>query len=85
MDEKGLLFLTAKITVVDISNSRDIASIAMKAVEKKKLGVRNGSVISASKGGEIIDSESSEEDERGGIELLDTFKHFVKALDVNKP
>ena len=76
MDERGLLFLTAKITVVDISNSRDIASIAMKAVEKKKLARGKGA---------IIDSESSEEDERGGIELLDTFKHFVNALDVNKP
>jgi len=49
MDEKGLLFLTAKITVVDISNSRDIASIAMKAVEKKK-AVTKGSTLSVKSG-----------------------------------
>ena len=82
MDEKGLLFLTAKITVVDISNSKDIASIAMKAVEKKK--ANNKSVVSA-QNGDGENSESSEEDERGGIELLGAFEHFVGALGVNKP
>ena len=82
MDDKGLLFLTATITVIDISKSRDIASIAMKAVEKKKVIDKSSVVTTKSHNDEH--SESSEEDERGGIELLDTFKHFVKALDVNK-
>ena len=86
MDEKGLLFLTAKITVVDISQSRDIASIAMKAVEKKKkVTIDKSSIFSTKSANDFEGSETSEEDERGGIELLDTFKHFVKALDVNKP
>ena len=72
MDKKGFLFLTVRISVIEVGADADMLQLAIRALEKRPVGV-----LGEGANQQVLwDSESSEEDERGGLELIEAFKHL---------
>lgn len=85
MDKDGHLFLTVKISVIKVDADADVLQLAMKALEKKPLYNSNSTSL-ADGGNRAADwnSDSSSEDERGGLELIEAFKHLQQAVPHNQ-
>ena len=81
MDKKGFLFLTVRISVIEVGADADMLQLAIRALEKRPVGV-----LGEGANQQVLwDSESSEEDERGGLELIEAFKHLQKAVGPSSP
>lgn len=74
MDQKGQLYLTVKIVVIEASTNVDIATITLQSLNKKKTEatVKDPSNML----NDLDESDSDDEQELGGGELMDTLTYF---------
>ena len=75
MDPKGFLYLTVKIVVIEASTNVDIATITLQSLNKKRTDT---SVVKDPNNmlNDLEESESDDEQELGGGELMDTLTYF---------
>jgi hypothetical protein len=77
MDPDGIMWLTAKVSVVEVCNDSDMSNMAIRSTQGQ---TRELKPKSKQKNGD--EDESSDDDWiTGGAELLNTYKHFHMAIN----
>lgn len=75
MDQKGFLYLTVKIVVIEASTNVDIATITLQSLNNRRTeGTTTKDPTNMLN--ELDESESDDEQELGGGELMDTLTYF---------
>lgn len=79
MDKEGNLFLTVKVVIIQANKDVDIATITLQSLNQQKKGTCCGPDNMLD-----IESDSDDEQELGGGELMDHLQYFYDVYKVQE-